>query len=146
MALTEADFALFETEPVPYAEPAQQKRGPIKTVKPLKDESVQDKKDKGRRVFIQSLIAYAVTGVVALCLFLVIQSGAQYHVALLEQQQLRQELELAQQDNINYKAQLERKYSLEVIQNTALQQFHMVPIEGGRVTYLNITHGDQRLS
>jgi len=40
---------------------------------------------------------------------------------------------------------IDRKYSLEVIQEAALRDYHMVPLESGRVTYLNLLQGDQRI-
>jgi len=54
-------------------------------------------------------------------------------------------LEQAQQRNIGYQTQIERKFSLEVIQNHAKEHLHMVPIEGGRVRYINVSRGDERL-
>lgn len=142
MALTEADFALFEPSALPQVQP---KREPIRPLRPPKEESLQSKNLRAHKAWMQSLVAYAVTGLIGFCLFLVIQSGAQYHQALIKNQALKDQLAVVQQNNIHYKAQLETKYSLEVICEAALKQYHMVPIEGGRVTYLNISHGDQRL-
>ena len=141
MALTEADFALFETSAVP----AQPRREPMRPVRSPGGDSLEEKNLKAHRAWMQSLVAYAVTGLVALCLFLVVQSGAQYHTALVENQRFTERLQLAQQNNINYKAQLDRRFSLEVIHNTALRDYHMVPVESGRVTYLDVSLGDQRL-
>jgi len=142
MALTEADFALFDTSAAPQVKP---KREPIRPVRQPRGDSLEAKNLKAHKVWMQSLATFAVTGIVGLCLFLVVQAGAQQHTAMVENQKLTEQLRIAQQNNISYKAQLERKFSLQVIHNTALREFHMVPIDGGRVKYLNITHGDRRL-
>ena len=142
MALTEADFEMFKTSAAP---PVKPRREPMRPVRPPGGDPVDEKNQKAHKVWMQSLVAYAVTGLVALCLFMVVQSGAQYHTELVENRQLTEQLRLAQQNNINYKAQLDRRFSLEVIHNTALREYHMVPVESGRVTYLDISHGDQRL-
>jgi len=166
LPLTDADFALFE-EPAaaaaapqqrpargrPSARPARQpavhkpavQKPAVQAVKPLKGESRQSKDDRAHKVWIQSLTAYAVCGIVAFCLFMVIQSGAGYHQALMEQRQLMVSLQQAQQRSIGYQTQIERKFSLEVIQNYAKDELHMIPIEGGRVTHINVSRGDERL-
>jgi len=142
LTLTEADFDLFRETAAPQIKP---KREPIHSMRQPKGDSMEQKKHKEHKVRRQSLVACSVTGLVGLCLFLVVQAGAQQHTALVENQRLTEQLKIAQQNNISYKTQLERKYSLEVIQNTALRKYHMVPVEVGLVKYLNITHGDQRL-
>jgi hypothetical protein len=144
MPLTDDYFELFQSSPAP-APQASRKREPLRPMRPSKEDPMELKNLKAHRVWMQSLVAYAVTGLVGLCLFLVVQSGAQYHTALVENQRLGDRLKLAQQNNISYKAALDRKFSLEVIHNTALRDYHMVPVEAGRVKYLNISHGDQRL-
>ncbi|MCL2301106.1 MAG: hypothetical protein FWC27_13265 [Firmicutes bacterium] len=144
VALTEADFAFFEEKEA--AEPQYKlKREPIHSIRAPKGESMEQKNLKARKSWMQSLVAFAVTGLVGVCLFLVVQAGAQHHASMVENQRLTEQLKIAQQNNISYKTQLERKFSLEIIQNTALRKYHMVPVEGGLVKYLNITHGDQRL-
>jgi len=141
--LTDDFFAPFEnTAPAPQIKP---KREPMRPMRPPKEDPMEMKNLKAHRVWMQTLVAYAVTGIVGLCLFLVVQTGAQYHTTLVENQQLNNRLKLAQQNNISYKAALDRKFSLEVIHKTALQEYHMVPVEAGRVKYMNISHGDQRL-
>ena len=142
MALTEADFALFEPAAAPKVKP---KREPIHSVREPKGDSMEQKNQKAHKAWMQSLVAYAVTGVVGLCLFLVIQAGAQHHTAMVENQRLTERLKAVQQNNVSYQSQLERRFSLEIIHDTALRQYHMVPVESGLVKYLNITHGDQRL-
>jgi len=155
LPLTDADFALFE-EPTAAAAPQQRPaRGKtsarpvhkpaMQAVKPLRGESRQSKDDRAHKVWIQSLTAYAVCGIVAFCLFMVIQSGASYHQALMEQRQLMVSLQQAQQRSIGYQTQIERKFSLEIIQNYAKDQLHMIPVEGGRVTPINVSRGDERL-
>jgi len=142
MALTEADFALFEPAAAPQYKP---RREPIHSMRQPKGDSMEQKKLKEHKTWMQSLAAYAVTGLVGLCLFLVVQAGAQHHTAMVENQRLTEQLKIAQQNNISYKSRLERKFSLEVIHDTALRKYHMVPVEGGLVKYLHISHGDQRL-
>jgi len=142
MALTEADFALFEETAAPQY---KAKREPIHSIRAPKGESMEQKNLKAHKAWMQSLVAYAVTGLVGVCLFLVVQAGAQHHTSMVENQRLNEQLKVAQQNNISYKTQLERKFSLEVIHDTALRKYHMVPVEGGLVKYLNISHGDQRL-
>jgi len=142
MTLTQADLDMFGESTAPQIKP---RREPIHSVREPKGDSMEQKKHKEHKAVKQSLVAYAVTGLVGLCLFLVVQAGAQQHTALVENQQLTEQLKIAQQNNISYKSRLERKFSLEVIQNTALRKYHMVPVEVGLVKYLNIPHGDQRL-
>jgi len=142
MTLTQADIDMFGETAAPRIKP---KREPIHSVRQPKGESMEQKNQKAQKAWKQSLIAYAVTGLVGLCLFLVVQAGAQHHTAMVENQRLAEQLKVAQQNNISYKSQLERKFSLEVIQDTALRKYHMVPVESGLVKYLNISHGDQRL-
>jgi len=143
MPLTDDFFAPFEnTASAPQIKP---KRAPLRPLRPAEQDPIDQKNLKAHRVWMQSLVAYAVTGLVGLCLFLVVQTGAQYHTALVENQRLGDRLKLAQQNNVSYQARLERKFSLEVIHKTALQDYYMVPVEAGRVRYLNISHGDQRL-
>ena len=143
MPLTDDFFAPFEnTAPAPQVKP---RREPLRPLSPSKEDPMELKNLKAHKVWMQSLVAYAVTGLVGLCLFLVVQSGAQYHTALKENQDLGDRLKLAQQNHISYRAALERKFSLEVIHKTALQEYYMVPVEAGRVKHLNISHGDQRL-
>ena len=143
MALTEADFDLFKVNAAPQIKP---KREPIHSMRQPKGDSMELKNLKARKAWMQSLAAYAVTALVGLCLFLVVQAGAQHHTAMVENQRLTEQLKIAQQNNISYKSQLERKFSLEVIHDTALRKYYMVPVEGGLVKYLNISHGDQRLN
>ena len=142
--LTDDFFAPFEAS-APAAPQIKPRREPLRPMRPAREDPMELKNLKAHKVWMQSLAAYAVTGVVGLCLFLVVQSGAQYHTALVENQRLTERLQTAQQNNISYKAALDRRFSLEVIHNTALRDFHMVPVEAGRVRYLNISHGDQRL-
>jgi len=145
MALTEADFALFEPAAAAPRVQVKPRREPIHTLRPPKEDSMASKNLKAHKAWMQSLVTFAVTSVVGACLFMVIQSGAEHHQALVAQQRLNDRLKTVQQNNINYKSQLERKFSLEIIHDTALREYHMVPIESGRVRYLNISHGDQRL-
>ena len=142
MPLTDDFFAPFEASAAPQIKP---RREPLRPMRPAEQDPIEEKNLKAHKVWMQSLVAYAVTGVVGLCLFLVVQAGAQYHTTLVENQRLGERLKLAQQNNVSYQARLERKFSLEVIHRTALQEYYMVPVEAGRVTYLNISHGDQRL-
>ena len=143
MPLTDDFFAPFENNaPAPEIKP---RREPLRPLRPTKEDPMELKNLKAHKVWMQTLVAYAVTGLVGLCLFMVVQTGAQYHTGLVENQQLSERLKLAEQNNISYKAALERKFSLEVIHKTALQVYYMVPVEAGRVRYMNISRGDQRL-
>lgn len=150
LPLTEADFALFEPRAAaPAVEPrpakGRQPASPVRELKPLRKESRESKNEKALVAWKQSLMAYAVCGVVGLGLFMVVQSGADYHQALMKQRELMVTLEQAQQRNIGFQTQIERRFSLEVIQNHAKEQLHMIPIEGGRVRYINVSRGDERL-
>jgi len=146
MALNEADFALFEPARVriPHTN-IKPRREPMREVRPPREEPRQSKDLRAQTAWKQSLIAYAVSGAVALCLFMVIQSEVSYHRAMVRQSELNARLAAAQQENISLQTKIDRKYSLEIIQEAALHQFHMVPLESGRVTYLNILQGDQRI-
>jgi len=150
MALTEADYALFEPARVnmPYAQPKPQikpRREPIREVRPPREEPRHTKNERARRVWAQTLIAYAVSGVVALCMFMVVQTEVEHHRAMVHQRDLTARLETARQENISMQTRIDRKYSLEIIQEAALRDYHMIPIESGRVTYLNILQGDRRI-
>ena len=155
LPLTEADFALFEpvaavggsTAPAVRTRPAKGRpsASPVRELKPLRRESKQSQNEKALKAWKQSLTAYAVCGVVALGLFMVVQSGAGYHQALMEQRQLMVTLEQAQQRNIGCQTLIERRFSLERIQKHAKEQLHMIPVEDGRVHYINVSRGDERL-
>ena len=153
MPLTEYDFSLFEpassaapvrapVRPDPRTKP---RREPIRPVRAPREESLESKNAKAHRVWMRSLVSYAIVSAVALCLFAVVQAETDYHRAMVRQARLYDQLSAAQQRNISYRTQIEHKYSLEVIQDVALNEYHMVPMEGGRVTYLNILRGDQLL-
>ena len=146
LPLTEADFALFETaapavRPRPSVRPAR----PALALRPQRRESKESQNEKASIAWKQSLVAYAVCGIVALGLFMVVQSGAGYHQALMRQRQLMVTLEQAQQRNIGCQTLIERRFSLELIQKHAKEQLHMTPVEDGRVTYINVSRGDERL-
>ena len=146
MALSEADFALFEPARVaiPHTN-VKPRREPMREVRPPAEEPRQSKDLRARIAWKQTLIAYAVSGAVALCLFMVIQSEVGYHRAMVRQSELSARLAAAQQENISLQTKIDRKYSLEVIQEAALRDYHMVPLESGRVIYLNLLQGDQRI-
>ena len=151
MALTERDFALFESAAAPVREPqrphpkTRPRREPMRQVRPPREESMQSKKAKASLVWKRSIVSYAIATAAGLCLFAMVQAEAEHHNAMVQQQRLQTQLSNVQQRNISYRTQIERMYSLEVIQDIALNQYRMVPIEGGRVTYLNILQGDQLL-
>jgi hypothetical protein len=144
MALTEADYALFEPVrvSVPYTQPG---REPIRELRPPKEEPRRSKDERARRAWTQTKVAFVVSGAVALGLFMVIQTEVGYHRALVRQNELNRRLEAAQQENVGLQSKIERKYSLEVIREAALHEFHMAPIESARVIYLNLPQGDQRI-
>ncbi|MCL2494757.1 MAG: hypothetical protein FWE98_03770 [Oscillospiraceae bacterium] len=142
--LTDDYFAPFAASAAP-APAVKPRREPIRPVRPQREDPMETKNLRASQVWRKTLVGYTVAALVGLCLFLVIQSGTQVHMALVKNQQLKEQVQLAQQNNISYKARLDSRFSLEVIHNTALRDYHMVPVEGGRVVYLNITHGDRRL-
>ena len=151
MALTERDFSLFEPAAAPVREPqrphpkTKPRREPMRRVRPPQEESLESKKAKAQKVWRRSLATYAIVSAVGFCLFAVVQSETEHHRAVAERQQLQAQLAVAQQRNISYRTQIERQFSLEIIQDIALNEYRMVPVEGGRVTYLNIRRGDQLL-
>ncbi|MDR2753484.1 MAG: hypothetical protein LBB50_04160 [Oscillospiraceae bacterium] len=140
MPLTERDFAMFEPA---RTQPQKKPQEPIRKVQDPEGESLGSKKLREHKVWMQSLVAYAVSGAVTLGLLMMIQTETQHHRATVENQLLLQQLQNARQRNISVKTQIERKYSLEMIQDTALRTYHMVPVEGRRVTYLQQPLGDQ---
>ena len=147
MPLTDYDFSLFEPAPARSSAAPQVKprREPVREVRSPKGESLQAKNAKAHKVWMRSLISYAVVSAVGVCMFAVVQTELDYHRAMVKQQELRTTLSNEQQRNVNYRTQIDHMYSLEIVHNLALNEYHMVPIEGGRVTYLNILRGDQRL-
>ena len=151
MALTERDFALFESAAAPVREPlrpdprTKPRRQPMRQVRPPREESMDSKKAKALVTWKRTLTTYAIVSAVGLCLFAMVQAETEYHRAMTQQQRLQVQLAREEQRNISYRTQIERKFSLEIIQDIAISQFHMVPVEGGRVTYLNIPRGDQLL-
>ena len=152
MALTEYDFSLFESSAAPVREPARPhpktkpRREPMRQVRPPREPSAESKQEKARQVWTRTLVSYAIVSAVGLCMFMVIQSQVDYHRATVQKARLETRLSNEQQRNMAYRTQIEHKFSLEVIQDIALNEYHMVPVEGNRVTYLNIMRGDQLLN
>ena len=146
MALTEADFAMFEPASIaiPHVK-VKPRREPIREVRPPREESRQSKQARASLVWRQTLIAYAVSGIVALGLFMVVRAEVSIHEAMARQSELHAQLEAVKQENISMQTRIDRKYSLEVIREAALYEYRMVPIESGRVIYLNSLQGDQRI-
>ena len=146
MALTEADFAMFEPARVdiPHVQ-VKPRREPIREVRPPREESRRSKEERARLVWRQTLVAYAVSGIVALGLFMVVRAEVSYHEVMVRQSGLSAKLETVKEENISMQTRIDRKYSLEIIREAALYELRMVPIESGRVTYLNILQGDQRI-
>ena len=153
MPLTEYDFSLFEpaSSAAPVRDPVRPhpktkpRREPVRKVREPRGESLQSKNARARKVWKRTFATYAIVSVVGVCMFAVVQTEAARHQAYNEQQKLYQRLSVAQQQNASYRTQIDRKYSLEIIQGVALGEYRMVPVEGGRVTYLNIARGDQVL-
>jgi hypothetical protein len=106
---------------------------------------MQQKKAQARTSWMRTLVAWAVSGVVALCLFACVKTELGYHLALREQQALYRQLEEAKQRSISFQARIEQKYSLDLIQEYALNKLHMIPLEGSRIYYLTPAQGDQIL-
>jgi len=152
MNLTERDFALFDSAAAPVRAPVRPdprtkpRREPIRPVRSPREETIQTKKQKAQLVWRRTLVSYMIVSAVSLCLFLVIQSETEHHRAMVQQSRLESRLSSVQQRNIKFRADIEHMYSLEIIQDIALNEYHMVPVEGGRVTYLNILRGDQLLN
>jgi len=151
MALTERDFAMFDSAAAPQRTPqrphpkTRPRRQPLRQVSPPDEESLDVKNAKAQKVWKQSLVAYAIASVVGLCLFMVVQTETEHHRAIVQRQDLQAQLAVQQQRNISYRTQIERMFSLEIIQEIALNEYRMVPVQGGRVTYLNLERGDQLL-
>jgi len=152
LALTEYDFSLFESSAAPQRAPlrphpkTKQRREPMRQVNPLSEESMESKNEKALQTWKRSIVTYAIVSAVGLCLFAMVQSETEHHQAMVRQQLLQTQLTQEQQRNISYRTRIDRKFSLEVIQGIAINEYHMVPVEGGRVTYLNISRGDQLLN
>ena len=152
MALTERDFSLFEpAAAAPQREPqrphpkTKPRREPMRTVRPPREESLTSKNAKAQAAWKRSVVAWAIVSAVGFCLFAMVQSETAHHGAMAERQQLQAQLAVEQQRNISFRTQIERKFSLEIIQDIALNEYRMVPVEAGRVIYLNILRGDQLL-
>ncbi|MDR1927526.1 MAG: hypothetical protein LBQ33_02680 [Oscillospiraceae bacterium] len=154
MPLSQADFDLFAPLPAaPDATPAHKVPGKAKPEKrgrphalPRQPEApMQVKRQKERKVMKQSLIAWGTSALVWLCLFACVEVEVDYQQALRVQQQLFVQLEEEKQRSIGAQAEVERKYSLDIVHEYALQQLHMVPIEGSRVTYITSSYGDRVL-
>jgi len=151
MALTERDFSLFEPAAAPQREPqrphpkTKPRREPMRSVRPPREESLTSKNAKAQTAWKRSVVAWAIVSAVGLCLFAMVQSETAHHGEIAARRQLQAQLAVEQQRNISYRTQIERKFSLEIIQDIALNEYRMVPVEGGRVIYLNILRGDQRL-
>jgi len=151
MALSERDFSLFEPATAPVRDPrrphpkTKPRREPMRSVRPPREEPVESKNAKAQKAWKRSLITYAIVGVVGFCLFAIVQSETAHHQARAEYQSLQHQVAVAEQRNISFRTQIDRQFSLEIIQDIALNEYHMVPMEGGRVTYLNILRGDRLL-
>ena len=151
MALSERDFSLFEPAAAPVRDPrrphpkTKPRREPMRPVRPPREESLESKNAKAQKVWKRSLVTYAIVGAVGLCFFAIVQSETAHHQARAEHQQLQNQVAIEEQRNISLRTQIDRQFSLEIIQGIALNEYHMVPMEGGRVTYLNIVRGDRLL-
>lgn len=164
LPLREEDFAMFtsqksaaapqrepqrphpKTKPRRERAPAPQRRErPVRQVPAMPEETMQAKNQKAKAVWKRTLVSYAVVTGVAFSLFAIVQSETAHYRAVRENHQLQAELSVVQQRNISYRTQVDRMFSLEVVQDLALNQYRMVPVEAGRVTYLNIPRGDQLL-
>jgi len=148
MALTERDFTLFEPAAAPVREPqrphpkTKPRREPMRPVRAPREESLDSKNAKAQQAWKRSIAAWAIVSAVGFCLFAMVQSETARHGEIARRQQLQAQHALEQQRNISFRTQIERQFSLEIIQDIALNEYRMVPVEGGRVIYLNILRGD----
>ena len=118
----------------------------MRRVPALPQESIEAKNEKAKHVWKRTLVSYAIVTAVAFGLFSIVLSETAHYRAVSEHQQLQAILAVEQQRNISYRTQVDRMFSLEIVQDIALNQYRMVPVEAGRVTYLNIPRGDQRVN
>ncbi|MDR2524719.1 MAG: hypothetical protein LBC83_00775 [Oscillospiraceae bacterium] len=146
-SVTERDFEMFAvpaSAPVPGRRPAA-RPAPVREprVLPAKaEESFKRKKEKARIAWKKTAVAFGVSAVVSLCLFGATGAELSFLQANNEKQALLQELNYQREVAINRQAAIEQKYSLEIVQDYALNKLHMVPIEGGRMWYLQHPGGD----
>jgi hypothetical protein len=68
-----------------------------------------------------------------------------HHQEIVEHQILQVELAREHERNLSFRTQMEQMFSLEIVQDIAVNQLRMVPVQGGRVSYLNMLRGDVRL-
>jgi len=156
----EEDFAMFvpsapatsaaapkrqPQRPHPKTKPRRERK-PMRRVPALPQESIEAKNEKAKHVWKRTLVSYAIVTAVAFGLFSIVLSETAHYRAVSEHQQLQAILAVEQQRNISYRTQVDRMFSLEIVQDIALNQYRMVPVEAGRVTYLNIPRGDQRVN
>lgn len=164
--VTERDFALFMPPPPPAAntrgksaariqgntalKPAAKPQAapPRPQVAPLPaepEDTIDTKKEKAWAVWKKTFIAYGASAAVALCLFGAVQTELSYLNAVSERQELYQQLDQLRQEAISLETAIERKYSLDVIEQYALDVLHMAPIEGSRIRYRSNAGGDRVL-
>jgi len=146
-------FAMFESAAAPVREPLR----PHPNTKPRRQQrhlqlvpqpvqSVEEKNTHARQTWKRFLVSATIISIVSACAFGVIYTENRHHQAVVEHQQLQVALEDEHARNLRMRTQIEQMFSLDIVQDIAVNQLRMVPMQGGRVTYLNMQRGDQRLN
>ncbi|MCL2446536.1 MAG: hypothetical protein FWD06_07205 [Oscillospiraceae bacterium] len=148
-------FAMFESAAAPVRKPVhphpntkprrdQQQRPDLRLV-PQPKQSIKEQNAHARQTWKRFLTSATIIGIVGACAFGVIYMENRHHQVIVEHQQLQVELAREHERNLSFRTQIEQMFSLEIVQDIAINQLRMVPVQGGRVTYLNMQRGDQRL-
>ncbi|MCL2195247.1 MAG: hypothetical protein FWB76_04780 [Oscillospiraceae bacterium] len=148
-------FAMFESAAAPVREPVRPhpntkprrdvQRKPNLRLVPEPTQSVEKKNEHARQTWKRFFTSAVVIGLVGACAFGVILMENRHHQVIVEHQQLQIELAREHERNLSFRTQIEQMFSLEIVQDIAVNQLRMVPVQGGRVTYLNMQRGDIRL-
>ncbi|MCL2107223.1 MAG: hypothetical protein FWH26_09260 [Oscillospiraceae bacterium] len=157
MPFTQADYDMFTSAAARdrgSAAPArrqperrpEKKRKSFSTVPQKPEASLEKKKARARDAWKTTAIAYGVSAVVAVSLFAGVQTQLARVQALNQQQELYAQLDQEEQRGLARRSAVEQKFSLESIQEYALKHLRMVPIEGGRIVYIETAQGDRVLS
>lgn len=149
-------FAMFESAAAPVREPVrphpgtkprrEQQRKPNLRLVPQPTQTIKEKNEHARQTWQRFLASATVIGLVVACAFGVIFMENRHHQVVVEHQQLQAELAREHERNLSFRTQMEQMFSLEIVQDIAVNQLRMVPVQGGRVNYLNMQRGDVRLN
>jgi len=148
-------FAMFESAAAPVREPVrphpntkprrQQQHKPNLRLVPQPKQSIEEKNVQARQTWKRFFASATVIGIVGACAFGVIYMENRHHQVVVEHQQLQQQHDYEHARHLRLRAQIDQMFSLDIVQDIAINQLRMVPVQGGRVTYLNMQRGDQRL-